>query len=113
MDILLQARSKITGFALGEYGIPDDLLDNIFLIAVAEHPIQLSDHLTESWTVEDAQNRSLLYWKGVPGGYGTVIMPPLLLHHIHLNSSKNAGASIHLLKRPSSTMTVSDNEAVV
>ena len=112
MDILLQARSKMTGFALGEYGIPDDLLDNIFSIAVAEHPIQLSDRLTKSWTVEDAQNRSLLYWKGVPGGYGTVIMPPLLLHHIHLNSSKNAGASIHLLKRPSSTMTVSDNEAV-
>ena len=112
MDILLQARSKITGFALGEYGIPDDLLDNIFSIAVAEHPIQLSDHLTKNWTVEDAQNRSLLYWKGVPGGYGAVIMPPLLLHHFHLNSSKNAGASIHLLKRPSSTMTVSDNEAV-
>ena len=112
MDIILMARSRVTGYALEVLEIPDDLLDNIFSITVAEHPIQLSDRLTREWTVEDAQNRSLLYWKGVPGGHGTVIMPPLLLHHIHLNSSKYAGASIHLLKRPSSTLTISDNESV-
>ena len=108
-DIIRLAGSLITGHEIGNFGIPDDLLDNIFSIAVAEHPVRLDDCLTKEWTVESAQGRSLFYWKGVPGGYGTVIMPPLLLYQIHLNSSKNAGASIHQLSR---TMTVSDNESV-
>jgi hypothetical protein len=64
------------------------------------------------WTIEDAQNQSLLYWNGTLGRHGTVIMPALSLHHIHLNSATNAGASIHPLKRPTAFMSSDDNEAL-
>jgi hypothetical protein len=114
MDVISMTRPKVTGYG-HESGLPDDLLDNIFSLAIAGHPIKLDQRLihgTNMWTVEDAQNRSLLYWNGAPGGCGTVIMPPLLLHHIHLNSAKNAGASIHPLKRPSAFMSSDDNEAL-
>ena len=66
-DIIIKAGSLITGHGIGDFGIPDDLLHNIFSIAVAKHPVRLSNRLTEEWTVEGAQGRSLMHWKGVPG----------------------------------------------
>ena len=114
MDVVSMTRPHVTGYG-GESKLPDDLLDNIFSLAIAGHPIRLDQQLihgTNMWTVEDAQNQSLLYWNGTPGRHGIVVMPPLLLHHIHLNSADGAGASIHQLKRPSAWMSSDDNEAL-
>ena len=86
MDVLLSTRSQIADNGLGEGALPDDVLDNIFSIAISGFSIKLNQCLVLDdalWTVEYAQNRSLLYCKGTPTGVGKVIMPPLLLHHIN------------------------------
>ena len=114
MDVIIKTRFKVTGYG-AENKLPDDLLDNIFSLATAGRPIFLYQQLVHGdsmWTVEAAQNQSLLHWSGIRGGRGIVVMPPLLLHHIHLNSAHSAGASIQQLKRPPPFMSTDDIEVL-
>ena len=74
MDVILYVRSYHTCYLEP----PDFILDNVFSISVAEWLIALDVYLDKEWTVEDAQNCSVLHWNGIPGGPGIATMIPLI-----------------------------------
>lgn len=111
MDVVIITGNIISGL-LQRSDVTAELMDNIFSLSVAERPVKLEQRISPEWTVERAQSRSLLHWKITSGGLGIIVMPPILLHLIHLNSGISAGAQVHPLRRPSATMTSDDNESL-
>jgi hypothetical protein len=112
MDAIALTSHIISELILSSHEVSSDLLDNIFSLSVSERPVRLQQIISPEWTVERAQGNSLLYWRVTSGGFGIVIVPPIILNLIHINCGRRGGASIHALKRPSVTMTVDDNESL-
>ena len=109
MDVVILTSNIISGLLQLQYDVPGEVLDNIFSLSVSERPVGLQQIICPDWTVEQAQSKSLLYWRVTSGGLGIIVMPPILLHLIHLNCGRRS-AYVHPLKRPSAT--VDDNESL-
>jgi hypothetical protein len=99
----------------GARRLPDDVLDNVFSLAVAERRVALECVLHDGnpvWTVQLAQDNQVVYWEGSPGGNGILRMPPLLLFAAYERAGPPSGAPVVPLKRPSAAMTPGDVESL-
>jgi hypothetical protein len=118
MEAVVLTRSVIYRSNRGAMAIPNEVLDSIFTLAVAERPIGLTTklHRMHDYDAETAQSKEVLYWEPCTGaaraGMGVVRMPPLLLYDAHEKATSGAGASVHLFKRPAAHSSPHDNETL-